>query len=128
MLVPYETYLYYTPSEVAQISESQYKRAAITADAFVSAQTLGRAEEVEYTSWPDALVMAYCLAIDSTYSTFNQSGEVVSSFSNGVDSFTFDNSKTVAERLLSDVQPLIDALPIEWISRVANYGGVCDED
>lgn len=111
------------------MSEQEYQNAAPIADAVIDDWTLGRVgrayeadEEI-----PDAVLRVYRAIIESVPAMIESSkvekGEPVSSFSNGVDTFTFGASEPMGQRLRRSVGWMLDLLPVEWVSGVASYRG-----
>lgn len=139
MYVPYEDYLTIkhgyvamnpieqgegTPKPIeAELSEDAYMQLSIWADAIIDNWLLGRvgrAIECKY-ELPQQVVALYCAIIDNLPATLESShessGELVSSFSNGVDSYSFDLTKTASDTMKSSLGWMVEALPIEWSSR-----------
>lgn len=123
MYVPYETYKETVFGDA--VSEEQYPAYASLADTLIDSWTYGRVgwavengEEL-----PNEIVQLYS-AIMSNAKSLKESSEsteaALSSFSNGVDSYSFDSSKAVSERLYSALEWMIDALPVKWTSAVVN--------
>ena len=111
------------------MSEQEYRSACAIADAVIDDWTLGRVgrayeadEEI-----PDMVLRLYAAIVESvpamTESSKVEKGEPVSSFSNGVDTFTFSASEPMDQRLRRSVGWMLDLLPVEWVSGVASYEG-----
>lgn len=124
MFVDYETY-----SEIAlsEIDSEQYSRLAPVADAIVDAWTLERAGRAvgRGLSLPQQVVHLYAAVVDALPSVLEQTKapSLVSSFSNGVDSFSFDAPKTLQEQLYGQLGWMVNLLPVEWVSGVSSYEG-----
>lgn len=129
-------YLLATPNETGEevetpkaISEAEYMRLAPIADAIIDDWTLervGRAVE-NGEELPRIVITVYAAIIDNLPALISnskvESGAEVSSFSNGIDSFSFDTQSGVKDQLTRSLGWLIDLLPIEWSSAVVSYKG-----
>lgn len=107
------------------MSEDEYSRNAPLADAVIDHWTLERVGRAvsNGVELPEIVKAVYVSIIDNM-DVLSGSGEIVSSFSNGVDSYTFDNSSSEADRLKSYAMTI---LPVEWISAATKYhGGACE--
>ena len=76
---------------------------------------------------PDAVKVLYGAIIEALPAVLGgvRGGERVASFSNGVDSFTFDLASIDAQ-LDGQLGWLLDMLPVEWMSECAAYEGGAD--
>lgn len=125
----YLTYRAFQEATVSDMTESDYARAAAVADAVIDNWTLGRIGRAYEAGeeLPDAAVVLYCAIVESVPAVLEGSkvgkGGLVSSFSNGVDSFSFDTSSTAEQRLRTQLGWMLDLLPVEWMSGVASYEG-----
>lgn len=121
MYVPYETYKETVFGDV--IGEDEYQAYASLADTLIDSWTYGRVGQAieDGEELPNEIVQLYS-AIMSNAKALKSSSEsteaALSSFSNGVDSYGFDTTKTVSERLYASLAWMIDALPVRWISSV----------
>ena len=113
----YVDYKDYTAYATDPVSEDQYKKDAPFADAYIDNATMGRVGRAVRNGedLPEAVKMAYSRIIAATEA---DGGERVSSFSNGVDSYTFDTSETEVGQAYRQA---IDLLPVEWISGVIRH-------
>lgn len=120
MYVDYMEYQKYARYDV--MDERTYQASAPLADAIIDNWTMGRVGKAvsDGVELPEVVKAVYTSIIDNL-EALNGSGEVVSSFSNGVDDYTFDTSNgSQADRLK---QAAIEMLPVEWCSGVAPYEG-----
>lgn len=121
MYVPYETYKETVFGDV--VSEDDYPAYASLADTLIDSWTYGRVGLAvsDGEELPNEIVQLYS-AIMSNAKSLKQSSEsteaALSSFSNGVDSYSFDNTETVSERLYASLAWMVEALPVKWISAV----------
>lgn len=117
----YVDYLEYQKFTHNPMIESDYDKSAPFADAFIDNFTLDRVGKAVSNGeeLPDVVKMIYAKVIDSLEALTDTDGQV-SSFSNGVDSYSFDNSNSVQERLRSYC---INLLPVEWCSANVDYEG-----
>lgn len=123
MYVSWETY---KASAFASegVSEPDYPRLASLAEAVIDDWTLWRVGEAYATgeALPECIVNLYAAIVSNIPQLVEdaKSGAVseplLTSFSNGVDSFGFEAEQGVSERLRSGLQWMVDALPIEWQS------------
>lgn len=120
MYVDYETY---QQIGLADVKESAYPRMAMLADAMIDHVTLDRVGNAVKNGedLPDCVKVAYCAIIDEMPRVVaDRKGERVSSFSNGVDSFSFDLTVSETDRIINSV---VWMLPVEWISAVVSFEG-----
>lgn len=113
---------------VTDITRDEYMRLAPWADGLIDAWTcdrVGRAvandEEV-----PERVMLLYFAIIDGLpglTDASSASGERVSSFSNGIDSYSFDLSSSAADSLRQSLWWMVDALPLNWGSQVVSFEG-----
>ncbi len=126
MYVNYETFTKSWSS--AGISEDEYENLAPIADMLIDNWTLnrvGRAVKAGETL-PQHVITLYCLIIKNlpTYlRVATTSGATISSFSNGIDSYTFETTATISGAMYNSLDWYISTLPIEWISGVASFDG-----
>lgn len=117
MYVTFEQY-----SETAldpTVDAARYAALAPYADLAIDHWTVdrvGRAHAAGETL-PDCVVAVYVAAIEALPAILADSkgGDRVASFSNGVDTFTFENADAVS-RLSDQLSWLVNMLPVEWIS------------
>lgn len=117
----YVSYLEYQRFTNDPLLEVDYVKAAPYADAYIDNWTLDRVGKAVKAGeeLPDVVKMVYAKIIDSLEQVNSQGGEVAS-FSNGVDSYTFDTSKSEAARVYDAT---ISLLPVEWSSADVSYRG-----
>lgn len=127
MYVPFDIY---EQSAMSDLTEDQYRRVAPVADSVIDHWTLDRVGRAvgNGEALPDAVVALYCAIVDVLPDVISQSrkagkGGLITSFSNGVDSFSFDPSSQIAKRLHDSVGWMLDLLPVEWSSGVVSFDG-----
>lgn len=103
------------------MTEKEFVASAPLADALIDHWTLERVGRAvrKGEELPEVVKAIYASIMDNL-DAFNGQGELVSSFSNGVDSYTFDNSNTEAKRIENYAMSI---LPVEWISACADWDG-----
>lgn len=103
------------------LTEEEYKRDAPLADALIDHWTLERVGKAVHNEeeLPDIVKAVYVSIVDNM-DVLSGSGELVSHFSNGVDSYTFDTENTEATRLKNYAMSI---LPVEWISADVYFKG-----
>lgn len=118
MYVDYLTYQRFTHNPLV---EDEYNVAAAYADAFIDNLTLGRVGKAvsKGEDLPEVVQMVYSKIIELTEDLMDPSDDI-SSFSNGVDSYTFNASKSVQEKAAAIAAQL---LPVEWCSACVSYEG-----
>lgn len=147
MYVSYEDYATYkvgyvtaTPNEQGEdnpepkkldITPEAYMRLAPLADNLIDAWTLYRVGNAvrRGDTLPESIVALYCAIIDGLpYLTKSscEAGQRVASFSNGIDSFSFDLTTTAAEDMRRSLWWMVEALPWEWNNSLASLWGVVD--
>ena len=111
----YLTYEEYTSLGGSSISEQDFPQAERRARALMDDWTMGRVKAMqdEGDPIPECVKEAMCIAVDAVPGL---SGERVSSFSNGVDSFTFDTARDEAGELYDAVCAM---LPVRLVTRWA---------
>lgn len=124
--VSYDEYTnrYYNP----ELTEDEYGRIAPIADLIIDDWTLDRVGRAVRNgeTLPDSVVTVYlsiCEAAPSILESSKLGNDPVSSFSNGVDSFTFETSASVIDQVTNSIGWLADLLPIEWISACVSFEG-----
>lgn len=124
MFVDYEDYK--DLSLFCSVTEDDYERMSPIADLIVDHWTLGRIGRASARGeeLPDGVKALYGAVIEALPTALAESrgGERVKSFSNGVDSFTFELS-TVSKRLEDQLGWLLDMMPVEWVSECVAYEG-----
>lgn len=123
----YLSYEAYSLAMGDAMSEAEYDRLAPIADAVIDDWTLGRVGRAisKGEGLPSIVQTLYFTIVSELPNAFalEGSGARVASFSNGIDSYTFDLTETVATRLKGSCGWLLEYLPIEWISAVASFEG-----
>lgn len=126
MFVPYERFQQAT---ISDLTAEQYERLAPMADLILDDWTIGRAGRAVANgeALPDAVVTLYAALIENIPAIMEgtkigKSG-LVTSFSNGVDSYSFDVTKTMKERLGDTLGWMLSLLPVEWSSGVVSFEG-----
>lgn len=113
------------------VSEEDYPRLAALADAVVDAWTYGRVGDAvgHGEELPYSVRALYAAVVNNGRSLVEESssgsGDVVSSFSNGVDSYSFDVDSDTVKRLESSLGWMIDALPLRFTSACVYPVGRC---
>lgn len=101
------------------VDEERFAALAPLADAVLDSWTLGRASRAadDGRDMPSVVATLYAAVVDALPSAVEAShgGERVTSFSNGVDSYSFD-VQSVGDELESRLGWLVQALPVEWCS------------
>lgn len=126
MYVPYNVF---TEHGMADLSEDEYKRLAPMADLVIDHWTLERVGRAVRNGdeLPDSVVTLYCAIVEALPTIIEGSrpskGGLVTSFSNGIDSYSFDVSETVEQKLRRSVGWMAELLPVEWVSAAAAYEG-----
>lgn len=123
MYLDFETYAN-SPFADASMDEASYRRASALADATIDEITLGRVGETVANgeTLPPQVVSLYSALATNARKTADSiakgegSEAALSSFSNGVDSYSFDTDSDEHTRLMESVSPLVDALPVGWVS------------
>lgn len=127
MFVDYEDYK--ELSNTVALSEDDYERIAPIADLVVDHWTLGRTARASANGeeLPSAVKAVYTAVVNVVPSVLEESkgGERVTSFSNGVDTFSFA-SEPLSARLWSQLGWMAELLPVEWISACVGYEGGAD--
>lgn len=127
MYVAYEEFIAQTVSAEPP-SRELYARLSPVADSVIDSWTLGRvgravdAEE----ELPPAVVTLYCAIVESlpaALSGGSGTGELVKSFSNGVDKFEFEDGGNAMDRLMRSCHWMLGLLPIEWCSACVSFEG-----
>lgn len=133
MYVPFETFAELTLGDVKDptqgITDEQYVRVAPMADTIIDHWTherVGRAVK-NGEELPDCIVLVYVKIIESLPDIMDGTkvgkGGLVSSFSNGIDSYSFDVTSTMEEQIHSRIGWMVDTLPVEWISDCVSFEG-----
>lgn len=124
MFVDYEAYKAFASANL--LTEPEYERLAPFADLIIDHWTLGRVGRADRygEDLPDSVKVLYAATVDALPSILSESkgGERVTSFSNGVDSFTFANA-TLQQRLSEQLGWMLSLLPIEWSSACIAFDG-----
>lgn len=119
------------PVEV-EMPKDAYMQLSIWADSIIDNWLLGRVGKAIECGCeiPVQVVSLYCAIIDNLPSMLessrDSSGSVVSSFSNGLDSYSFDLAKTTSDALKETLSWMVEALPFPWSSRCLYSEMECD--
>lgn len=111
------------------ISENEYVRLSRMADAIIDNWTLGRVGRAVKNGeeLPPEVVTLYVALIENLPAVIENGkvsgGGLVSSFSNGIDSYSFETTKTISDTLRNSIGWMVDTLPVEWISSVVSFEG-----
>lgn len=111
------------------ITEEQYVRLAPMADLVIDDWTLERVGRASRNGeqLPESVVLLYCSIIEQLPALMEnskvQSGGLVSSFSNGIDSYSFDVTATMKDELRRSLGWQLHLLPVEWISACVSFEG-----
>ena len=133
MYVPFETFTELTLGDTTDptqgITEEQYTKVAPIADAIIDHWTLdrvGRAVKND-EELPDIIVNIYVKIVESLPDIMDGTkigkGGLVSSFSNGIDSYSFDVTETMKDQLFSRFGWMLELLPVEWGSACVRFEG-----
>lgn len=103
------------------MDDAEYTRKSAYADAYIDSITLDRAGKAVANGeeLPQQVKLVYTLIIDDI-DAVTATGDRVSSFSNGEDSYSFDTSDDSAARIYATASSLLSA---EWISACVAYDG-----
>lgn len=141
MYVSYETFLENTlgavpmqPTTDAEpqkqsITEEEYVKLAPMADLIIDHWTLDRVGRAVRNGedLPAPVVTLYVALIDRIPTimdaTTPESGGTIKTFSNGIDTFTFNVTSNVLEQLRGSLGWLLDLLPVEWLSACVSFEG-----
>lgn len=111
------------------ITEEQYMRLSPMADAIIDNWTLDRVGRAVKNGeeLPDIVVTIYVAIVENLPAIMDNTkmgkGGLVSSFSNGIDSYSFDVSKSMMEQLEQSLGWMINLLPVEWGSACVYFEG-----
>lgn len=141
MYVSYETFLENTlgavpmqPTTDAEpskpgITEEEYVRLAPMADLIIDHWTLDRVGRAVKNGedLPASVVTLYVALVENIPAIMDgvnpSKGGLVSSFSNGIDSYTFEVTPNLEQQLQNTLGWMLDLLPVEWISAVVGFEG-----
>lgn len=128
MYVPFDRFEELTLGD-GDITEEFYAKAAPMADAIIDHWTLDRVGRAVRNDeeLPEIVEALYVKIVESLPAVMDGvkmgKGGLVSSFSNGIDSYTFDVSDTVEKRLKDTIGWMVGMLPVEWISECVSFEG-----
>lgn len=142
MYVSYETFLENTlgavpmqPTTDAEtqkpsITEEEYVRLAPMADLIIDHWTLDRVGRAVRNGedLPASVITLYVALVETIPGIMDgvnpSKGGLVSSFSNGIDSYTFEVTPNLEQQLKNTLGWLVDMLPPEWGNVIASQYGV----
>lgn len=109
-------------------TEEQYVRLAPIVDSIIDDWTLGRVGTAvrDGEELPEPVVTLYVAimeALPGAVEGGKANGQLVKSFSNGVDKFEFEDEGTVMDRIEQSCQWMLGLLPIEWCSTCVSFSG-----
>lgn len=125
----YISYERFGETAMADLSEEEYKRLSPMADLVIDHWTLDRVGRAyrRGEELPDSVAALYCAIVEALPPVLEgakpSKGGLVTSFSNGIDSYSFDVSETVEQQLQRSVGWMADLLPVEWVSAAVAYEG-----
>ena len=111
------------------IPEEVYQKVAPMADAIIDHWTLDRVGKAVRNGeeLPDIVNLIYVKIVESLPDIMDGTkigkGGLVSSFSNGIDSYSFDVSETMEDRMLKQFGWMLELLPVEWGSVCVPFEG-----
>lgn len=133
MYISFETFQKWalgdTTDPTQGITEEVYAKIAPMADAIIDHWTLDRVGKAVRNDeeLPEIIVAIYVKIIESLPDIMDGTkigkGGLVSSFSNGIDSYSFDVSETMEDRMLRQFGWMLDLLPVEWGSACVPFEG-----
>ena len=133
MYVPFETFAELTLGDVTDptqgITKEQYVKVAPMADAIIDHWTLDRVGKAVRSGeeLPDIVNTIYVKIIEALPDIMDGTkvgkGGLVSSFSNGIDSYSFDVTETMEEKMLKQFGWMLNLLPVEWGSVCVSFEG-----
>lgn len=133
MYIPFATFADRTLGDVTDpsqgITEDQYVKIAPMADAIIDHWTLDRVGKAVKNNeeLPEIVVTLYVKIVESLPDIMDGTkigkGGLVSSFSNGIDSYSFDTSETMEDQLKRRFGWMLDLLPVEWGSACVPFEG-----
>ena len=114
---------------ISDISEEEYAKVAPMADAIIDHWTLERVGKAVRNDedLPDIVKTLYVKVVESVPDILDGTkigkGGLVSSFSNGIDSYSFDVTDGMEDRLFKQFGWMLDLLPVEWGSVCVPFEG-----
>lgn len=133
MYIPFETFKEWTLGDTTDptqgITEDQYIKIAPMADAIIDHWTLDRVGKAVRNDeeLPEIIVNIYVKIIEALPDILDGTkigkGGLVSSFSNGIDSYSFDVTETMEERMFKQFGWMLNLLPVEWGSACVPFEG-----
>lgn len=125
----YVSYEQFQAVGMAELSEEEYARLAPMADLVIDNWTLDRVGRAVKNGeeLPQSVQVLYCAIVeampDILQNTKPGKGGLVTSFSNGIDSYSFDVTQTVGQQLEQSLGWMVGLLPVEWISAAVAFEG-----
>lgn len=132
MYVPFDEFKRITlldASDGGEFTEDVYERVAPMADLIIDHWTLGRVGRAVKNGedLPSSVKTLYVKIVESIPAIMDNTkigkGGLVSSFSNGIDSYTFDVTTGMMEQLQQSIGWMLNLLPVEWISECVSFEG-----
>lgn len=129
MYVDYETFLKYTLYAPEEMPIETYEKLAPMSDSIIDNWTLervGKAVKNE-EELPGIVISLYCSIVEQLPALIENGrlskGGLVSSFSNGIDSYTFEVNESMSSELYRTLSWKLELLPVEWISACVAFDG-----
>ena len=128
MYIDFDTFESMTLGD-GDIPEDVYSKVAPMADAIIDHWTLGRVGRAVANGeeLPEAVKLVYVKIIESVPDILDGTkvgkGGLVSSFSNGIDSYSFDVSESMEQQMLNRFGWMLELLPVEWSSECVRFEG-----
>lgn len=122
----YISYDDFSQITIGEITEEEYIRIAPMADAIIDDWTLGRVGKAVNNNeeLPQVVKTVYTSICEHIPSILEGSkGNLISSFSNGVDDYTFEVTPDVTERMQNELGWMAHLLPVEWYSGCVSFEG-----
>lgn len=129
MYISYDEYLNSRLISSEPMSEEEYMRIAPIADAVIDDWTLERVGKAAKNGelLPEIVMTVYASVCDNVPGIISgstvENGGTLSAFSNGVDSFSFDVSLSMSEKIKNSMGWIVELLPIEWCSSCVAFDG-----
>lgn len=128
MYVSFETFERLTLGD-GDIPEDMYEKVAPMADAIIDHWTLERVGKAVRNDekLPEIVEVIYTKIIESLPDIMDGTkigkGGLVSSFSNGIDSYSFEVTETMRDQMFNRFGWMLDLIPVEWGSACVPFEG-----